>query len=296
METPAGQDGEYALAVDEAGHSVKIGVRVIRNEGPARTPHSHATLKTALSTRATTFGGWLQLPSPDVAEIIAEGFDWVVCDLEHGGLDRGTLVHLVRAIEGKGKLPLARLMAGDPLLGRQALDAGCAGLIVPHVSSAEAFAAFAEVCTWPPNGTRSIGFFRGNGFGQRFHEHAELALDPIIIPMIESRAGLASLDAILGTGRADAVLIGPYDLSASLGAVGDFASAAYRDAEEQVLAACARHGVAAGVHDVTSTPSSIADKVSRGYTFIACGTDTVFLTQAVATITSFEELGNVDRS
>lgn len=253
-------------------------------------------LKDRLRSRTATFGGWLQLPSPDVAEIVAEGFDWVVADLEHGGLDRSTLVDLVRAIEGKGKVPLARLMAGDPLLGRQALDAGCGGLIIPHVTDAKAFATFVDVCTWPPNGSRSIGFFRANGFGQSFDEHAALAASPIFIPMIESRAGLDNLDAILTTGLADAVLIGPYDLSASLGAVGDFASDDYRAAEEQILSTCARHGVSTGVHDVTPTPASIADKVARGYTFIACGMDTVFLTRAVATITSFEELRNVDRS
>lgn len=268
---------------------------MIRNEGSAPTPTPSATLRDALGSRATTFGGWLQLPSPDVAEIVAEGFDWVVCDLEHGGLDRGTLVHLVRAIEGKGKVPLARLMTGDPLLGRQALDAGCEGLIIPHVSDAEAFAKFVGACTWPPNGSRSIGYFRANGFGQRFDDHATLAGRPIFIPMIESETGLANIEAILSTGLADAVLIGPYDLSASLGAVGNFASDDYRAAEEQVLAACTRYGVSAGVHDVTPTPSSIADKISRGYTFIACGMDTVFLAQAVATITSFEDLRNVDR-
>lgn len=249
-----------------------------------------------LRNRQATFGGWLQLPSPDVAEIVAEGFDWVVADLEHGGLDRGSLVQLARAIEGRGKIPFARLMAGDPLLGRQALDAGCQGLIIPHVSDAEDFTHFVDVCTWPPNGSRSIGFFRANGYGQRFEEYAERAPRPILIPMIESKAGLANLDSILATGKADGVLIGPYDLSASLGAVGDFSSDAYREAEEQVLAACSRHGVSAGVHDVTPTPSSIADKLERGYTFIACGMDSVFLTQAVAAITSFEELRNVDRS
>ena len=238
-------------------------------------------LRAQLRTRSVTFGGWLQLPSPDVAEIVARGFDWVVADMEHGGIDRGDLVHLVRAIETKGKTPLARIMSANPLLGRQALDAGCWGLIVPHVNNAEAFRNFARACTWPPEGTRSIGFFRANDFGAKFDEYGENLVRPILIPMIEDAAGLESLGEILLSGHADGILIGPYDLSASLGTPGDFASAAYRRAEQHILDTCAQFGVSAGIHDVTPTPESIADKTSRGYTFIACGMDTVFLTQAV---------------
>lgn len=263
---------------------------------PLLDPPSLRNLKEDLRTRRTTFGGWLQLPSADVAEIIAEGFDWVVIDLEHGAVDRSSLVQLVRAIEGKGKVPLARLMAGDPLLGRQALDAGCIGLIIPHVTDAQTYAQFVDACTWPPDGSRSIGFFRANGFGKRFETYAAVARQPIFIPMIESKQGLINLDVILATGLADAILIGPYDLSASLGVVGNFACDEYREAEELVLAACAVHGVSAGVHDVIPTPTSIADKITRGYTFIACGTDTVFLTQGVATITSLQEVRSGDRA
>lgn len=248
-------------------------------------------LKDRLRRRERTFGGWVQLPSPDAAEIVAAaGFEWVVVDLEHGGIDRSAMVPLVRAIQGRGAVALTRLMAGDPLLARQALDAGASGVIVPHVSDPVGYAAFVEACTWPPAGSRSIGFFRANDYGRSFDEYAEQALDPIVVPMVESRTGLENLDAVLSAARADAVLIGPYDLSASLGAPGDFASTAYREAEDHVLATCGRHGVAAGIHDVTPTADSIADKTARGYTFIACGMDTVFLSAGAAAVMDIEEV------
>ncbi len=95
-----------------------------------------AALHARLRNRRVTYGSWLQLPSVDVAEILADGFDWLVVDMEHGGVNRETMVGMVRVIEAKGRLPIVRLMTGDPLLGRQALDAGCAGLIIPHVSDA----------------------------------------------------------------------------------------------------------------------------------------------------------------
>lgn len=248
-----------------------------------------------LQERKLTLGSWLQLPSPDVAEIVAANFDWVVADLEHGGLDRNSLLHVVRAIEGRGAIPLARLMAMDPLLGRQALDSGCAGLIIPHTEDAETFQAFVAACTWPPLGSRSIGFFRANDFGQTFTAYAEQSARPIFIPMIESRAGLDALDDILMTGHADAVLIGPYDLSASLGCLGDFTCDTYVSAENLVIDVCARHEVSVGVHDVTPSPSSINDKVTRGYTFIACGMDTTFLSTAISNITSIDEDRDVYR-
>jgi 2-keto-3-deoxy-L-rhamnonate aldolase RhmA len=255
------------------------------------------TLKERLRRQERTFGGWVQLPSPDAAEIVAAaGFEWVVVDLEHGGIDRSAMVPLIRAIQGRGAVALTRLMAGDALLARQALDAGASGVIVPHVSDPDQYAAFVEACTWPPAGSRSIGFFRANDYGRSFDDYASEALDPIVVPMVESRAGLDNLEAVLSAARADAVLIGPYDLSASLGAPGDFASNAYRQAEDLVLATCARYGVAAGIHDVTPTSASIADKTARGYTFIACGMDTVFLSAGAAAVLNIEEVRNAGQT
>jgi 2-dehydro-3-deoxyglucarate aldolase len=254
-------------------------------------------LKDRMRRRERTFGGWVQLPSADVAEILAAaGFAWVVIDLEHGGIDRTAMVPLVRAIQGRGAVALARLMAGDPLLARQALDAGASGVIVPHVSDPVRYAAFVEACSWPPAGSRSVAFMRANDYGRAFGDYAVDAQDPVIVPMIESRAGLANLDSILSAARADAVLIGPYDLSASLGAPGDFTSDAFREAEDVVLQTCARHGVAAGIHDVTPTPASIADRTARGYTFIACGMDTVFLSAGAAAILDIEEVRDAGRA
>jgi 2-dehydro-3-deoxyglucarate aldolase len=108
--------------------------------------------------------------------------------------------------------------------------------------------------------------------------------------MVESKAGLNNLNTVLSSARADAVLIGPYDLSASLGSPGDFSSNAYREAEQFVLATCAKHGVAAGIHDVLPSAASIADKCARGYTFVACGMDTVFLSSSAAAAMEIKEI------
>ena len=248
-------------------------------------------LRDSLNDRTPTFGSWLQLPSPDVAEIMAaSGFDWLVADLEHGGIDRSALVQLVRAIETKGSIPLARIMACDPLLSRQALDAGCAGVIIPHVDDPIVYSDFVSRSTWPPAGQRSIGFFRANDYGLNFDQYSKQAQSPILIPMVESRKGVENLAGVLNAGRADAVLIGPYDLSASIGDPGNFESAEYLKAEDHVIRTCAELGITAGVHDVIPTSDSIRRNLARGYTFIACGMDSVFLSRAVLQVTSMEEV------
>lgn len=247
-----------------------------------------AEFRDRLRERQLTFGSWLQMGSPEVAEIMAsKGFDWLVADLEHGSVDRSTLVALVRAIEGRGLIPLARIMACDPLLSRQSLDAGCVGVIIPHVESALTFESFVRASTWPPNGSRSIGFFRANDYGLSFDEYALEAKDPVFIPMIESVAGVENVEAIVSSGHADAVFIGPYDLSASVGTPGDFGSSAFREAEEHVLQICMRLGVSLGIHDVDPSEETISNYVERGFNFIACGMDTVFLSRAVGKISKF---------
>ena len=102
----------------------------------------------------------------------------------------------------------------------------------------------------------------------------------------------AAPENYLSSAPADAVLIGPYDLSASIGKPGDFSSISYREAEEWVMKTCARHGVSVGIHDVTPTPESIEEKCQRGYTFIACGMDTVFLNAGAAAVLKIEETRN----
>ena len=97
----------------------------------AVTDHERAVnLKERIGNRELTFGSWLQGSCPESAEIMAAAeFEWLVIDCEHGAIDRAGMLHLVRAVQGRGRVPLARVMSCDPLLSRQALDAGCAGVI-----------------------------------------------------------------------------------------------------------------------------------------------------------------------
>jgi 2-keto-3-deoxy-L-rhamnonate aldolase RhmA len=226
--------------------------------------------------------GWLQLPSPDVAEIIASSaVDVVVVDQEHGAIGRREMADLVRVIDGCGKFPFVRLMSQDTSLARQALDAGCVGLIIPHVESAESFLEFVSGCTLPPLGNRSIGYFRANEYGSDFDSHLVAASRPLLVPMIESQEGVSIVNELVALIEPEVVLIGPYDLSASLGAPGDFSSASYVNAFQSVLEACRGSKTKAGIHDVSGESSSIDEKITLGFSFIGCATDSLFLAKGI---------------
>lgn len=241
-----------------------------------------ASLRQILLNRNIVLAGWLQLPSVDVAEIIATSpVDAVVVDQEHGAIGRREMADLIRVIDGCGKYPLVRLMSQDVNLARQALDAGCVGLIVPHVESVEDFEDFAVGCTLPPEGSRSIGYFRANEYGNNLRSYLRSALRPILIPMIESQQGVSIVKELVTSVGPEAVLIGPYDLSASLGDPGNFSSTGYLKAFQSVLSACQGSQTRAGIHDVSGEAASVATQIALGFSFIGCGTDSLFLAKGI---------------
>ena len=150
------------------------------------------------------------------------GYDWVAVDLEHGSIAVHQLPDLCRALELGGTLPLARLAQGHPKDCKQALDAGAGGIIAPMVESADQLATIRDACRWPPAGSRGVGFSRANLFGRHFDDYAREAQAPLLVAMIEHYRAVDALSEILNVEGLDAILIGPYDLSASIGRTAEF--------------------------------------------------------------------------
>ena len=240
------------------------------------------TLKQRLKAGGTAIGGWLTTASDEVAEIMASiGYDWLAVDMEHGSAGIKEALAAFRAAERHNVAGLARLPSADPYLARRLLDGGAAGLIVPVVESAEAFAAFAAHCLYPPHGKRGVGLSRCNGWGDSFQQNLT-GFAPLLVPQIETVAGVAAADAIAALPEVDALFLGPYDLSASLGSAGDFASEAFTAAIATVKAACTRHGKALGIHQVACDPAELAAKLAEGFRVVAYGTDAIALRTALA--------------
>jgi 2-dehydro-3-deoxyglucarate aldolase len=240
----------------------------------ARIEHVRAELRAGRAS----IGSWMQLAHGSVAEIMGQaGYDWVALDLEHGSIGVQQLPDLCRALELGGTLPLARLVEGSARDCKQALDAGAGGVIVPLIESAAQLADVRDACRWPPAGRRGVGFSRANLFGKRFETYRTEAQTPLLVAMIESARAVGELDSILQVPGVDALLIGPYDLSASMGLTGQFTAREFLGALASVRACAERRGVACGIHVVAPDPQQLSARLQEGYRFIAYCIDAVFL-------------------
>jgi 2-dehydro-3-deoxyglucarate aldolase len=240
--------------------------------------HGIAVLRDRLATGGVSVGTWMQLPSPCVAEMLGDaGYDWVAVDMEHGSVGVHQLPDLFRALELGGSLPLVRLIEGNPRACKQALDAGAAGVIVPMIESAAQLQAVAMACRWPPAGHRGVGFSRANLYGKRFAAYRDEAEAPLLVAMIEHHRGVAALADICRVDGLDAVLVGPYDLSASLGVTGELGHPLVSEALVRIAETCSRAGVAHGLHVVDPDPVALATHIADGLRFIAYGIDALFL-------------------
>lgn len=244
-----------------------------------------------LESGRPTIGTWLQLPSPDAAEIMARaGYDWVCVDMEHGSFGPDRLPDIFRAIERGGAAPFARLPEASKVYIKTALEAGAMGLIFPMIESREQLDKAIDLATYPGQdfwrdgaapSYRGVGFCRANAFGENFDEYFnEAAPSVFIAAQIEHINAVDKLDEILGHKRLDAIMVGPYDLSGSMGLTGRFDHPRFKEAMEKIKACCERHGARMGLHIVEPDPAALQREIDNGAAFIAYGIDTVFLRKA----------------
>lgn len=241
-----------------------------------------SAIRSALVEGQVSMGSWIQIPHPSIAEILGQaGYDWVAVDMEHGAISPHQLPELFRALELGNTLPLVRLAQSSPKDCKQALDAGAGGVIVPMVSSAQQLIAVRDACRWPPAGTRGVAFSRANLFGKHFDAYREEAQAPVLVAMIEHGDAVASLDQILAVEGLDAILVGPYDLSASLGCTAQFDDPRFIAAMVRIKDECQRANVPSGIHVVMPDTAVLQGRIDEGYRFIAYSIDSVFLNESV---------------
>jgi len=246
-----------------------------------------ADLRNKMAAGGHSIGSWMQIPHASVAEIMGQaGYDWVAVDLEHGSISVHQLPDLFRALELGETLPLARLAQGLSKDCKQALDAGAGGVIVPMVESAEQLQKVRDACCWPPAGTRGVGFSRANLFGVRFEAYVEEAQAPLLVVMIEHIRAVENLRAMLRVSGVDAILIGPYDLSASMGLTAKFQHPDFLSAMERIRNICDSQMIGCGVHVVAPVPSELQHRLEEGYRFLAYSIDSVFLAESSRLITN----------
>lgn len=249
--------------------------------------NTHNEIRAKIRRGERTVGTWLQLPCPDVAEIIGRmGYEWAAVDLEHGSFTRAMLPDIFRALERWGTMPFARIAEADMRQIKAALDSGAQGLIFPMIESREQLDKAIAWSLYPggnefKEGRRGVGFCRANAFGLDFAKHAApgigLAQDIVLVAQIEHVDALANLDSIFAHPRLDACMVGPYDLSASMDLTGQFDHPDFLGALTFIELKAKKHGIALGYHVVQPDEKALHIKIAEGYTFLAYGIDALFL-------------------
>lgn len=239
-------------------------------------------LKKALSENRQTYGSWITLSHPLIPEILAPAaLDWLVVDMEHSSIGLNELLPLIISIEANNMVPLVRVGENNPNLIKRVMDAGAYGVVVPNVNSAREAKAAVNAVKYPPIGTRGVGLYRAQQYGRQFEEYKTwLSDESVVIIQIEHINAVNNIDEIFMTPGIDAFMIGPYDLSGSLGKPGEFNDPEVIKALEMVMEAAERHSITAGFHSVSSNPEEARKRKEQGYKFLAFSIDTIFLADA----------------
>jgi len=240
------------------------------------------TILKKLKNGEHTIGSWLQISSPDVAEILGNaGYDWVAVDLEHGGFSRSIIKDVFRALELNNTVPIARVAQCSPQNIKEALDAGAQGIILPMIENKEQLEKGISWSYYPPKGNRGVGYSRANLFGENFDEYVEkFSSKVLIVAQIEHINAVANLDDILSVNDLDAIMVGPYDLSGSMGITAQFDHPDFINTLDAICKKTKQHTIPMGLHIVQPDKELLKEKIKQGYQFIAYGIDAVFLYNA----------------
>jgi 2-dehydro-3-deoxyglucarate aldolase/4-hydroxy-2-oxoheptanedioate aldolase len=243
---------------------------------------SFVTFKDRVRRREPLVGTLLTLPSPEIAEICAgAGFDWLFIDMEHGLLD---FEAAQRMIQAAGTCPcIVRVPMNEPIWIAKALDTGAAGVIFPHISTAGDAHRAVRAGRYPPQGARSLGVARAQGFGTRVQHSVDSDNDAVVlVPQAEHIDAARNIGDILSTPGVDAVFIGPFDLSASMGKPGQIGDGEVQAAIGRIHEACAAAAIASGIFVVDAASAQKA--VSEGYSLVCVATETLLLTRVAAEV------------
>ncbi|MDF0677626.1 MAG: aldolase/citrate lyase family protein [Nitrosomonas sp.] len=233
------------------------------------------SLKTRLARHELTIGSWITLGHPSIAEIMAKaGFDWLVLDTEHSVLELSEVQAIIQVLDGQQCPAIVRLTSNHPDQIKRVMDAGASGIMVPMIKSAEDARAAVNAVYYPPEGTRGVGLARAQGYGASFQAYRQWLRDnAVIIAMIEHIQAIEDIDAILSTPGIDAYIIGPYDLSGSMGRPGELEHPDVQAAIRQILQAGIRHHKAGGVHVIEPDPAMLQQRIEQGFTFLGYSLD-----------------------
>jgi 2-keto-3-deoxy-L-rhamnonate aldolase RhmA len=242
--------------------------------------------KRALAARKKLVGLWSQTGSATVVELLADARpDWVLIDTEHAPVDIGGVVEQLRVLDGAGISALVRPVWNDPVVFKRVLDAGAQTLLVPYVQTPAEAAAAVAATRYPPGGTRGVAaVLRGNRYGRIPDYHARIAAEICVLVQIETQTAADNLEAIAAVDGVDGVFIGPSDLAAALGHLGNNRHADVRKTIEELCQRAQKANTPIGI--LATVEADARAFFDLGFTYIAVASDLGLLRSSTDDIVS----------
>jgi 2-dehydro-3-deoxyglucarate aldolase len=241
--------------------------------------HTPSPLKSKLARLKKTIGTWLTMPHPSVIEILASaGFEWMVIDMEHAAIDILSMQNMIGHIQGNGMEALVRVSKNEEVVIKHVMDAGANGIIVPMVKTADDARTAVGYVKYPPDGFRGVGLSRAQHYGTGFDSYKKwLDKEVVIIAQIEHIDSVHNLSNILKVDGIDGIIVGPYDLSASMGLPGELDRAEVLLAISEIEKVTLQARKSLGTHIVSSDSTRLLSAFSKKYNFFAFGIDFFFM-------------------
>jgi len=236
-------------------------------------------IKKKITANELTVGSWITIGHNSIVEIMATaGFDWLAIDMEHSAITLDNAQELITVIQSKNIGSFVRVGENSSLIIKRVMDAGADGVIVPMVNSKEDALQAVNAVKYPPEGNRGVGLARAQNYGIGFDEYKEWqSKNSVVIAQIEHIQAVEKIDEIISVEGIDGVIIGPYDLSASLKIPGELENEELTGAINHVKSVCKVHNHPFGFHVIKPDYKEVKIKIDDGYSIIGFSLDFFFL-------------------
>jgi 2-dehydro-3-deoxyglucarate aldolase len=236
-------------------------------------------LKEKLKNNKLTIGSWITIGHHSVIEIMASaGFEWLTIDMEHSPISFETAQTLIATTKACGLSSLVRVGKNDELIIKRVMDSGADGVIVPMVNTKEEACNAVSYVKYPPKGRRGVGLARAQEYGIGFEKYKNwLEESSVVIAQVEHIDSVKNIEEIISVPGIDGIIIGPYDLSASMGMPGEFDKPEVKEAINKVVFACKKNNFPLGFHVIKPDNKLLTEKINEGFTFVAFSLDFFFL-------------------